>query len=139
MWTELYKKHFLESSVIECQVSKDLLFGTFKIHLIGIIWPTYKTKSLWQRLIQKPIGNLKVGVCLQLHGHVSWQPKRCHSVMLDPKGRSFCCYSGSLYAISFSVFSLFTVVNFQNEACVSTSSLSSGSTQYRNGTCFTSR
>jgi len=36
------------------------------------------------------------------------------------------------------LFSLFTVVNFKNEACVSTSSLSTGSTNYRNGTCFTS-
>jgi len=36
------------------------------------------------------------------------------------------------------LFSLFTVVNFKNEACVSTSSLSTGSTTYRNGTCFTS-
>jgi len=33
---------------------------------------------------------------------------------------------------------LFTIVNFKNEPCVSTSSLSSGSTPYRNGTCFTS-
>ena len=39
----------------------------------------------------------------------------------------------------FSVFSLFTIVNFKNEPCVSTSQLSSGSTPYRNGTCFTSR
>ena len=41
--------------------------------------------------------------------------------------------------ILLAVFSLFTVVNFKNEACVSTSSLSTGSTTYRNGTCFTSR
>merc|ERR1719323_5644 len=36
------------------------------------------------------------------------------------------------------LFSLFTIVNFKNEPCQSTDSLSSGSTQYRNGTCFTS-
>jgi len=36
------------------------------------------------------------------------------------------------------LFSLFTIVNFKNDPCVSTSSLSSGSTAYRNGTCFTS-
>ncbi len=35
------------------------------------------------------------------------------------------------------LFSLFTVVNFKNDACVSSSTLSSGSTTYRNGTCFT--
>ena len=39
----------------------------------------------------------------------------------------------------FSVFSLFSIVTFKNNPCVSTSSLSSGSTSYRNGTCFTSR
>ena len=42
------------------------------------------------------IGNLKVGVCLQLHGQVSRQPKHCRSAMLDPMGRAFCCDSGSL-------------------------------------------
>ena len=31
-----------------------------------------------------------------LHGQVSSQPKRCHSAMLDPKGRAFRCVSGSL-------------------------------------------
>lgn len=36
------------------------------------------------------------------------------------------------------LFSLFTIVNFKNDACTSTSSISSGSTSYRNGTCFTS-
>ena len=36
------------------------------------------------------------------------------------------------------MFSLFTIVNFKNDACISSSSLSSGSTAYRNGTCFTS-
>jgi len=35
------------------------------------------------------------------------------------------------------IFSLFTIVNFKNEPCQSTDSLASGSTQYRNGTCFT--
>ena len=33
---------------------------------------------------------------------------------------------------------MFTIVNFKNEPCQSTDSLSSGSTQYRNGTCYTS-
>lgn len=36
------------------------------------------------------------------------------------------------------VFSLFNVVQFKNEACVSSDTLSSGSTSNRNGTCFTS-
>jgi len=36
------------------------------------------------------------------------------------------------------VFSLFSVVQFKNEPCVSTSTLASGSTSNRNGTCFTS-
>ena len=45
----------------------------------------------------------------------------------------------SLSHIYFSVFSLFTVVNFKNEACTSTASLAVGQTAYRNGTCYTSR
>ena len=45
----------------------------------------------------KFIGNRKEGVCLELHGQVFGQPKRCRSAMLDPKGRAFCCVSGSLY------------------------------------------
>jgi len=36
------------------------------------------------------------------------------------------------------VFSLFSVVQFKNEACVSSDTLASGSTANRNGTCFTS-
>jgi hypothetical protein len=36
------------------------------------------------------------------------------------------------------LFSLFSVVNFKNDPCQSTSSISSGSTEYRNGTCYTS-
>jgi len=36
------------------------------------------------------------------------------------------------------MFSLFSVVTFKNEACTSTSSISSASTDYRNGTCVTS-
>eukprot|EP00093_Oithona_nana_P006559 06559.XXX_116884_118935_1 [CDS] Oithona nana genome sequencing. len=36
------------------------------------------------------------------------------------------------------LFSLFSVVQFKNDPCTSTSSLSSGSTKYRNGTCYTS-
>lgn len=36
------------------------------------------------------------------------------------------------------LFSLFTIVNFKNEPCTSTSSISSGSTSNRNGTCYTS-
>merc|ERR1719245_892205 len=36
------------------------------------------------------------------------------------------------------VFSLFSIVNFQNAPCTSSSSISGGSTAYRNGTCFTS-
>ena len=32
----------------------------------------------------------------QLHGQVSWEPKRCRSTMLDRKGRAFRCVSGSL-------------------------------------------
>merc|ERR1712004_172028 len=36
------------------------------------------------------------------------------------------------------MFSLFSVVQFPNDPCTSTSSISSGSTQYRNGTCYTS-
>ena len=28
------------------------------------------------------IGDRKDGVCLELHGQVSWQPKRCRSAML---------------------------------------------------------
>ena len=43
------------------------------------------------------IGNRKDGVYLQVHGQVSGEPKRCRSTMLDPKGRAFCCVSGSLY------------------------------------------
>ena len=36
--------------------------------------------------------------CLfKLHSQVCRQPKRCHSAMLDPKGRAFCCASGSLF------------------------------------------
>ena len=42
------------------------------------------------------IGDHKDYVCLQLHGQVSRQPKRCHSAVLDPKGRAFLCVSGSL-------------------------------------------
>ena len=42
------------------------------------------------------IGDRKDGACLQMHGLVSRQPKRCRSAMLDPKGRSFCNVSGSL-------------------------------------------
>ena len=44
-----------------------------------------------------------------------------------------------LFHVYFSVFSLFTVVNFKNEACTSTASLAVGQTAYRNGTCYTSR
>jgi len=36
------------------------------------------------------------------------------------------------------LFSIFSVVSFKNDPCQSTSSLSSGSTDYRNGTCRTS-
>ena len=42
------------------------------------------------------IGNRKDGVCLQLHGQVSKQPKHCRSAMLDPKCWAFRCVSGSL-------------------------------------------
>ena len=42
------------------------------------------------------IGDRKDGFCLQLHGHVSRQPKHCHSAMLDLKGQAFCYVSGSL-------------------------------------------
>lgn len=35
------------------------------------------------------------------------------------------------------LFSLFSIVNFKNDPCVSSSSIASGSTSYRNGTCFT--
>ena len=42
------------------------------------------------------IGNTKESVCLQLHGQVSRQPKRCRSAMLDQKGHAFRCFSGSL-------------------------------------------
>jgi len=35
------------------------------------------------------------------------------------------------------LLSLFTIVNFENKACISTSSIASGSTLFRNGTCFT--
>ena len=48
------------------------------------------------------------------------------------------CYNITKINLYFPVFSLFTVVNFKNEPCQSTDSLSSGSTPYRNGTCFTS-
>ena len=51
--------------------------------------------------VTKTIGNLKDVVCLQLDGQVSGQPKRCHSAMLDPKGRAFCFVSGSLLIIAF--------------------------------------
>ena len=37
------------------------------------------------------IGDRKDGVCLQLHGQVSRQPKRCSSAMLEQKGREFRC------------------------------------------------
>ena len=50
----------------------------------------------------------------------------------------FCYNISTINHNYFSVFSLFTVVNFKNEPCQSTDSLSSGSTPYRNGTCFTS-
>ncbi len=45
-----------------------------------------------------------------------------------------------LFAFSsfFLVFSLFSIVNFRNDPCVSSSSIASGSTNYRNGTCYTS-
>ena len=42
----------------------------------------------------RTIGDRKDRVCLQLHGQVSRQPKRCRSAMFDPKGRAF--FSGSL-------------------------------------------
>ena len=48
------------------------------------------------RMAAEDIGNRKDSVCLQLHGQVSRQPKRCRSAMLDPKGRTFLCVSGSL-------------------------------------------
>merc|ERR1712156_14566 len=35
------------------------------------------------------------------------------------------------------IFSLFSIVQFKNTACQSSVSLASGSTQYRNGTCYT--
>ena len=56
------------------------------------------------------IGDRKDGVCLQLTGQVSRQPKRCRSAMLDPKGRAFCYLSGSLlrdWLYFFLIFSLF--------------------------------
>ena len=43
------------------------------------------------------IEHRKDGICLQMHGQVSRQPKHCRSAMLDPKGRAFCYVSGSLY------------------------------------------
>ena len=49
------------------------------------------------------IGNRKDNVCLQLHGQVSSQPKRCHSAMLDPNGRAFRWVSGSRYPGIFSM------------------------------------
>ena len=42
-----------------------------------------------------PIGDRKDGVCLQLYGQVSRQPKSCRSAMLDPKTRAFCLYSNA--------------------------------------------
>ena len=39
-----------------------------------------------------PIWDRKNGVCLQLHGHVSWQPKHCRSAMLDPKVEHFVTF-----------------------------------------------
>ena len=48
------------------------------------------------------IGDREDGVCLQFYGQVSRQPNRCRSAMLDPKGRSFYCVSGSLYVKPFS-------------------------------------
>lgn len=36
------------------------------------------------------------------------------------------------------VFSLFNVVQFKNDPCISTSSLATGSTANRNGTCYSS-
>ena len=48
-----------------------------------------------------PIGNRKDDVRLQLHGHVSWQPKHGHSTMVDPKGRAFRCVLGSPFEVYF--------------------------------------
>ena len=42
------------------------------------------------------IGDRKDVIYLQRHDHVSMQPKRCRSAMLDPNGRTFCYVSGSL-------------------------------------------
>ena len=53
----------------------------------------YKTKRYF---ISDAIGDRKDVICLKMHGHVSRQPKRCHSAMLDPKGRAFYYVSGSL-------------------------------------------
>ena len=48
------------------------------------------------RFFSRRIGDRQDGVCLQLSGQVSRQPKHCHSAMLYPKGRASCYVSGSL-------------------------------------------
>ena len=65
-----------------------------KLHLV-----TSQSSTVGQRLLQKvfkSIGNRKDGPCLQLHGHVSRQPMRCLSAMLEPKDQASYCISGSL-------------------------------------------
>ena len=49
--------------------------------------------------IAPSIGNHKDDICLQLHGQVSKQQKRCRSAMLEPEVREFFCASGSLYSL----------------------------------------
>ena len=65
----------------------------------------------------KPIGDMdsKDGVCLQLHGQASRQPMHCLSAMLDPKGQSFRCASGSLLIFCVTIYDssywLFSIVS----------------------------
>ena len=65
-------------------------------HLSWSFWQQNLVQGSEYQLRYLVIGNRKDTVCLQLHGQVSRQPKRCRSPMLDPKGRAFCCVSGSL-------------------------------------------
>ena len=70
--------------------------------------------SLNHPLITTIIGDCKEGFCLQLHGQVSGQPKRCRSAMLDPKGRAFWCVSGSLLLFMENLFFKFFIIIFPN-------------------------
>ena len=67
------------------------------------------------------------------------EKKRKYNTVKDTYYILYLRYSVSICIVWFlSVFSIFSVVSFKNDPCQSTSSISSGSTDYRNGTCRTS-